>query len=51
MIAYELLAKLRKLTLAEEGGEISWIGTFTQWQSVDAEEYFIIKDWELKNSL
>lgn len=40
MMAYELLARLKYLTLAgqNEDGELEWIGTFTDWQNVTKEE-------------
>ena len=49
MIAYELLAKLRLLTLAGcEGGELLWIGTNDAWRQIANEEMSIIRDFELK---
>jgi hypothetical protein len=49
MIAYQLLAKLRLLTLAGcEGGELLWIGTNESWNLLATEEESILRDWELK---
>lgn len=49
MKAYQLLAKLRLLTLAgTKDGQLEWIGTDTQWSQVPLEEESILRDWELK---
>lgn len=49
MKAYELLAKLRYLTLAGyEDGNLIWIGTTEQWNDVRFEEESILRDWDLK---
>jgi len=48
MIAYELLAKLRHLTLTVTDGEIEWIGTFRHWMDASEEEQKIIREWELR---
>lgn len=43
--AYELLAKLRHLTLAgrNEEGELEWIGTTRQWDETIFEESRILR--------
>jgi len=40
MIAYELLARLRHLSLAgqDEYGDLEWMGTYRQWMEVSKEE-------------
>ncbi len=52
MIAYELLAKLRRLTLVgqNEDCELEWVGTSRQWD-LETEEESIIRDWEIAHSL
>lgn len=49
MFAYQLLAKLRSLTLwgQDEDGELEWCGTSSQWE-LSIEEESILRDWELK---
>lgn len=47
MYAYELLAKLRLLTLTVEDGQIAWMGTNQKWKELGLEEESIIRDWEL----
>lgn len=44
MQAYELLAKLRILTLSgqDEDGDLEWIGTRDKWESLDKEERNIL---------
>lgn len=48
MLAYQLLAKLRRLTLwgQDEDGELEWCGTSSQW-NLSIEEESILRDWEL----
>lgn len=48
MKAYELLGKLRCLTLAgqNEDGELEWIGTMEQWNKVDGEMADILAKWD-----
>lgn len=49
MIAYELLAKLRCLTLiGYEDGELLWVGNDEQWKKLSWEEEAILRDNELK---
>ena len=52
MKAYELLAKLRHLTLLGlgEGGEIEWLGTYRDWVLVAEEEKNILAFDELRKS-
>ncbi len=45
--AYELLAKLRLLTLIQEDGQIAWIGTDQKWKELPLEEESILRDWDL----
>lgn len=47
--AYELLAKLRLLTLSgiDFEDELEWIGTDLQWRKCRYEEESIIRDYEL----
>lgn len=49
--AYQLLAKLRCLTLAGKNsdGELEWIGTSQQWDEVGREEESILRDHEIRN--
>lgn len=51
MYAYELLAKLRLLTLTEEDGKIAWIGTDQKWKELRMEEESILRDWEIAENL
>lgn len=45
--AYELLAKLRHLTLTGyEDGYFEWVGTNEAWNKVKAEEDLILLNWE-----
>lgn len=49
MRAYELLAKLRYLTLVGyEDGEYVWVGTNKKWEMAEWEEECILRDWEEK---
>ncbi len=47
MIAYELLSKLRNLTLAgqNEDGELEWIGTTKQWRDADIDAELILREF------
>jgi hypothetical protein len=49
-IAYQLLAKLRQLTLVGQNadGELEWIGTTSQWNNLPFEEESILRDYQLK---
>ena len=51
-LAYELLAKLRYLTLVgqDDEGELEWIGTDHQFKMVKIEEECILRDWEVNQS-
>jgi len=51
MQAYELLAKLRCLTLTEENGKMAWIGTNMEWEEVHLEEQDILFEWTVKKLL
>ncbi len=42
MKAFELLSKLRHLTLTATDGKLEWIGTYRQWMDASEEEYKII---------
>lgn len=47
-IAYELLAKLKLLTLiGTEQGELVWAGDSTKWNKLAIEEESILRDFEL----
>jgi len=48
MKAYELLAKLRRLTLCgqNEEGELEWVGTSSQWD-LATEEEAILREYEM----
>lgn len=37
MLNYELRARLNNLTLTEEDGKMSWIGTPENWSQVESE--------------
>ena len=51
MYAFQLLAKLRLLTLAgANNGQLEWIGTTEQWNKVDLEEEAILRDWDITQS-
>lgn len=51
MIAYELLAKLRILTLSgqDEYGELEWIGTRSQWNALEMMEENIVANYAVNN--
>lgn len=51
MYAYELLARLRLLTLCGQGddGELEWIGNSNEWGLLSIEEESIIRDEEVIN--
>ena len=53
MLAFELLAKLRLLTLCgqEFYGELEWMGNSRQWNQLAIEEEEILRAWEVKNVL
>lgn len=50
MYAYELLAKLRLLTLTEEDGEIAWIATDQKLKELRMEEESILRDWDIEQN-
>jgi hypothetical protein len=52
MLAYELLAKLRCLTLVGQNHfkELEWIGTDKQWKALQFEEECILMDWKLSRN-
>lgn len=45
MLAYELLARLRLLTLSgiNDEGDLEWLGTYQQWCQVEKEEQKILE--------
>lgn len=49
--AYELLAKLRLLTLVGQNdeGELEWVGTTKQWKELKYEEESILRDADLNH--
>ena len=50
ILAYELLAKLRCLTLVGQNydGELEWLGSTEAWNKVDHESEAILRDWDLQ---
>jgi hypothetical protein len=49
MMAFELLARCRKLTLwgVDDDGELEWVGTKKQWRESEAEEKRILWEWDM----